>query len=154
LRAFLWSKFWIGLLPVFLLTEGLTVAANHFLGVDPFLRAVAAVTVLFMSLAMAGLATGLGARYPRFNAENPSQVAGSYGGVAFMIVAVLFTILLIALVGWPSSTVLWYRATRLPMSIAARLAIGGCFAAAAAMSLALCLGGMRSGIRALHEMET
>ena len=40
------------------------------------------------------------------------------------------------------------------MSIAARLAIGGCFTAAAAMSLALCLGGMRSGIRALHEMGT
>ena len=106
LRAFLWSKFWIGLLPVFVLTEGLTVAANHFLGVDPFLRVVAAVTVLFMSLAMVGLATGLGARYPRFNADNPSQVAGSYGGVAFMIVAVLFMILLIALVGWPSSAAL------------------------------------------------
>ena len=57
-----------------------------------------------MSLAMVGLATGLGARYPRFNADNPSQVAGSYGGVAFMIVAVLYTIVLIALVGWPSST--------------------------------------------------
>src|SRR5215813_15157628 len=52
LRAFLWSKFWIGLLPVLVLTEGLTIAANAFLGIDPFLRLVAAVTVLFMSLAM------------------------------------------------------------------------------------------------------
>src|SRR3954468_8866993 len=151
LRAFLWSKFWIGLLPVFVLTEGLTVAANHFLGVDPMLRIVAALAVLFMSLAMVGLATGLGARYPRFNAD-PSQVAGSYGGVAFMIVAVLFTIVLIALIGWPSSWVLWYRTTRLPMSLAVRLTIGGCFAAAMAMSLALCLGGMRSGVRALNDM--
>src|SRR3954471_22760910 len=103
-------------MPVLVLTEGLTIAANHFLGVDPFLRAVAAVTVLFMSLAMVGLATGLGARYPRFNAENPSQVAGSYGGVAFMIAAVLFMIVLMALVGWPSSAVLWYRMSRLPMT--------------------------------------
>ena len=152
LRAFLWSKFWIGLLPVLLLTEGLTIAANHFLGIDPFLRAVAAVTVLFMSLAMVGLATGLGARYPRFNADNPSQVAGSYGGVAFMIVAVLFTILLIALVGWPSSALLWYRTTRIPMRMGTALAIAGCFAVAAAASLALCLGGMRSGVRALNDM--
>src|SRR5262249_60204603 len=111
LRAFLWSKFWIGLLPVFLLTEGLTVAANQFLGIDPFLRGVAAVTVLFMSLAMVGLAIGLGARYPRFNADSPSQVAGSYGGVAFMIAALLFTIGLIALVGWPSSATTRYGAT-------------------------------------------
>ena len=152
LRAFLWSKFWIGLLPVFLLTEGLTVAANHFLGIDPFLRGVAAVTVLFMSLAMVGLATGLGARYPRFTADNPSQVAGSYGGVAFMIVAVLFMIVLIALIGWPSSAILWYRMTDLPMRIRSIAAIGACFAAAAAMSLALCIGGMRSGVRALNDM--
>ena len=89
LRAFLWSKFWTGLLPVFVLTEGLTVSANSLLGIDPLLRVVSAVAVFFMALALVGLATGLGARYPRFNAENPSQVAGSYGGVAFMILAVL-----------------------------------------------------------------
>jgi len=152
LRAFLWSKFWIGLLPVVVLTEGLTLAANHFLGIDPFLRAVAAVTVLFMSLAMVGLATGLGARYPRFNAENPSQVAGSYGGVAFMIVAVLYMIVLIALIGWPSSAILWYRTTHLPVTPAARAAMIGCFGAAVALSVALWLGGMRSGVRALNAM--
>jgi len=152
LRAFLWSKFWIGLLPVLLLTEGLTIAANAFLGIDPFLRGVAAVAVLFMSLAMVGLATGLGARYPRFNADNPSQVAGSYGGVAFMIVAVLFTIVLIALVGWPSSTLLAYRVMQLPMPIGRQAAVVASFLSAAALSLGLCLGGMRSGIRALNDM--
>jgi ABC-2 type transport system permease protein len=152
LRSFLWSKFWIGLLPVVLLIEGLTVTANHFLGIDPFLRVVAAAAVIFMSLGMVGLATGLGARYPRFNADNPSQVAGSYGGVAFMIVAVLYTIVLIALVGWPSSTVLWYRVTRIPIPPRVVAAMAGCFATAVAMSLALCIGGMRSGVAALNEM--
>jgi ABC-2 type transport system permease protein len=152
LRAFLWSKFWIGLLPVFVLTEGLTVSANAFLGIDPFLRLVAAATVLFMSLAMVGLATGLGARYPRFNAENPSQVAGSYGAVAFMIVAVLYTIVVIALIGWPSSAMLWYRTTRLPMTIGTKLEMAACFTTAVVMSLGLCLGGMRSGVRALNDM--
>jgi ABC-2 type transport system permease protein len=152
LRAFLWSKFWIGLFPVLLLTEGLTVAANQFLGIDPLLRLVAAVTVLFMSFAMAGLATGLGARYPRFNADNPSQVAGSYGGVAFMILAVVFMIVLIALVGWPSSALLWYRAASVPVPGGVRAAMTLCFAAAAAMSLALWLGGMRAGVRALQRM--
>jgi ABC-2 type transport system permease protein len=152
LRRFLWSKFWIGLLPVFLLTEGLTVAANHFLGIDPFLRVVAAVTVLLMSVAMVGLATGLGARYPRFNAENPSQIAGSYGGVAFMIAAVLYTIVVIVLVGWPSSTVLWYRFARVSMSATVRAQVVGGFAAAAALSLGLCAYGMRSGVAALDDM--
>jgi ABC-2 type transport system permease protein len=152
MRAFLWSKFWTGLLPVFVLTEGLTIAANYFLGIDPLLRVVSAVAVCFMALALVGLATGLGARYPRFNAENPSQVAGSYGGVAFMILAVLFMILLIVMVGWPSSVLLWYRAAHVPLSLYVRAAMIGCFAGAIVMSLATCWLGMRSGVRALEAM--
>jgi ABC-2 type transport system permease protein len=153
LRAFLWSKFWTGLLPVFLLTEGLTVAANHFLGIDPVLRVVSAVSVLFMSFALVGLATGLGARYPRFNAENPSQVAGSYGGVAFMILAVVFTVALIALVGWPSSVLLWYRASHLGVPLHTRALVVACFAAAASLAVGTWWSGMRTGIRALESMS-
>ena len=152
LGAFLWSKFWTGLLPVFVLTEGLTVAANSFLGIDPLLRLVAAVAVFFMAIALVGLATGLGARYPRFNAENPSQVAGSYGGVAFMILAVLFMILLIGLVGWPSSVWLGHRAARMPVSGLTGAAMAACFGTAIAMSLATWWFGMRSGVRALEAM--
>ena len=152
LRAFLWSKFWTGLLPVFLLTEGLTVAANGFLGIDPFLRLVSAVAVLFMSFALVGLATGLGARYPRFNADNPSQVAGSYGGVAFMILAVVVIIATIVLLGWPSSVLLWYRATHLPIPWETQAIMGLCSAAATALAVATCLGGMRTGVRALESM--
>jgi ABC-2 type transport system permease protein len=152
LRAFLWSKFWIGLLPVFVLTEGLTVAANYFLGIDPLLRLVSAIAVFFMALALVGLATGLGARYPRFNAENPSQVAGSYGGVAFMILAVLFIIVLIALVGWPSSVWLWYRAAHIPVSAQLQVTMASCFVTAIVMSIATWWWGMRSGVRALEAL--
>ena len=94
MHDFLWSKFWTGLVPVLVLTEGLTIAANELLGVDPLLKVVAACAIVFLSFALVGLATGLGARYPRFTAENPSQVAGSYGGVAFMILAVLLIIVI------------------------------------------------------------
>jgi ABC-2 type transport system permease protein len=153
LRSFLWSKFWTGLIPVFLLTELLTIAANYFLGVAPLLRVVAAVSVLFMSLALVGLATGLGARYPRFNADNPSQVAGSYGGVAFMIMAVLFMLTLIALVGWPSSMYLWYDANPHLAPPSYLTSIGAaCVVGAVVLSLGTWWFGMRTGVRALEEM--
>jgi ABC-2 type transport system permease protein len=153
LRAFLWSKFWAGLMPVFLLTELLTVTANHFLGVAPLLRVVAAVSVFFMSLALVGLATGLGARYPRFTADNPSQVAGSYGGVAFMIVAVLFMLTLIALVGWPSSMYLFYVANPQHVMPGYVVAVGSaCAVAALALSVGTWWYGMRTGVRALEAM--
>jgi ABC-2 type transport system permease protein len=152
LRDFLWSKFWTGLVPVFLLTETLTVVANEFLGIDPFLKIVSAIAVLFMSLALVGLATGLGARYPRFNAESPTQVAGSYGGVMFMVVAVLFVIVACVLVGWPSSVCLWHRARGVPLVTRQLWMMWLCFGAGAALSLGTWLWGMRSGVRALEEM--
>ena len=54
MHDFLWSKFWTGLVPVFVLTEMLTVAANELLGIDPFIKVVAALAIVFMSVAMVG----------------------------------------------------------------------------------------------------
>jgi ABC-2 type transport system permease protein len=151
LRDFLWSKFWTGLVPVLVLTEVLTIAGNEFLGVDPFVKVMAALAIVFMSFALVGLAIGLGARYPRFNAD-PTQVAGSYGGVAFMIQAVLFVIVMIGLLGWPASIYLFQHARHLPLTTSQQMLMTGCFASAAAISLATWLTSMRSGVRALQAM--
>jgi ABC-2 type transport system permease protein len=154
MRDFLWSKFWIGLVPVFLLSEALTVAANELLGVDPVLEVVGAIAILFMSFALVGLATGLGARYPRFDAENASQVAGSFGGIAFMVMAVLFVLVIIALVGWPSSVYLFHQVRHTPMDSSRQLQIAASLALAALVSLATWWFGMRTGIRALEIEST
>ncbi len=153
MHDFLWSKFWTGLVPVLVLTEGLTIAANELLGVDPFLKVVAACAVVFLSFALVGLATGLGARYPRFTAENPSQVAGSYGGVAFMILAVLLIIVIIVLLGWPSTTYLIYKLRRMPIGTGRLTMMAASFLAAAVLSISTWLMGMRSGVRALVAMS-
>ena len=153
MHDFLWSKFWTGLFPILLLTETLTIAANELLDVDPFLKIVAAVAVVFLSLALVGLAAGLGARYPRFTADNPSQVAGSYGGVAFMILAVLFLIVMIVLLAWPSTTYLFYQLRHRPIGTGRLVMMGLSFGAAVAVSLVTWLHSMRSGVRALDAMS-
>ncbi len=100
MRAFLWSKFWTGLVPILVLAEALTVVSNQLLGVEPVPQgALRAVAIVFMTFALVGLAAGMGASYPRFAAENLTQVAGSYGGIAFMVLAVLFILVEIALLG-------------------------------------------------------
>jgi len=151
LRDFLWSKFWTGLVPVLALTEVLTIAGNHFLGVDPFVKAMAALAIVFMSFALVGLAIGLGARYPRFDAD-PTQVAGSYGGVAFMIQAVLFVMAIIALLAWPASIYVFQRMRRFPLTASQQMLMAGCFVSAAAISVTVWLASMRSGVRALMLM--
>jgi ABC-2 type transport system permease protein len=153
MHDFLWSKFWTGFVPVLVLTETLTIAANELLDVDPFLKVVAAGAIVFLSLALVGLAAGLGARYPRFTADNPSQVAGSYGGVAFMIVAVLVIIVIIVLLGWPSTTYLFYQLRHRPIPTERWVLMGASFAAAIVVSIATWLHGMRSGVRALDAMS-
>ena len=153
LRDFLWSKFWTGLIPVFLLTEILTVAGNELMGIDPFLKVVTAVAIAFMSLALVGLAAGLGARYPRFSADNATQVSGSYGGVTFMIMAVFYVLVSIVLLGWPSSVYLVSQVRDMPLSSGQQLLMGGCFLSGIALSLATWWIGMRSGVRALEQMD-
>jgi len=151
LGDFLWSKFWIGLIPVLLFTEGLTVAANELMGVDPFLKIVAAVAVVFMTGALVGLAVGLGACYPRFGAD-PTQAAGSYGGVTFMILAVLYVIATIVLLGWPSSLWLFSRIRRIQLSAMREFLMAASFTLAMALSVVTCLVAMRAGVRALERM--
>jgi len=104
-------------------------------------------------VALVGLATGLGARYPRFAADNPSQVAGSYGGVAFMIVAVLFIMVMIGLLGWPSSVYLFSQVRGRPLTDTQQVMFVLCFASAALLSIATWLLGMRTGVRALDAMD-
>ena len=153
LGDFLWSKFWTGFVPVLVLTELLTIVANELMGVDPFLKVVTALAVVFMSLALVGLATGLGARYPRFRADNIAQVAGSYGGVTFMVGAVLFLVVMIVLLGWPSSTFLWHRFRRTRLSDLEQALMAASFLAAAGVSLATWWLSMRLGVRALQQMD-
>jgi ABC-2 type transport system permease protein len=154
MRDFLWSKFWISVLPVLVFTEGLTIAANELLGVDPFLKIVAAAGIVFMTFALVGLATGLGARYPRFDAD-PTQAAGSYGGVMFMIGAVFLILVTIALIGWPSSAYLLSLTGRARYALTPeRYALmAASFTAAATVCTATWWIAMRSGVKALDAMR-
>ncbi|HEY2941620.1 MAG TPA: hypothetical protein VGN09_04215 [Vicinamibacteria bacterium] len=152
MRAFLWSKFWTGLVPVLILAEALTIASNHFLGAAPFLRVLGAVAIFFMTFALVGLATGMGAVYPRFNAENLTQVAGSYGGIGYMVVAVLFILVEVALLAWPSSIYLWHEYRGISVPAARLLAMALSLAAAAAVAIATFWTAMQRGIRALEDM--
>jgi len=152
LSSLLWSKFWTGFVPILVLSEALTIASNQMLGIAVALRVLGAVAIAFMTLALVGLACGMGARYPRFGAENLTQVAGSYGGVAFMVLAVLFNLVVTALLAWPASLYLWYQYRHLPLAPRQLALIGACFTAAAALSVATFLASMRRGVRALEDL--
>jgi ABC-2 type transport system permease protein len=150
--SFLWCKFWTGLAPILLLAEALTVASNEFLGVDPFLKALTAVAVFAMAFALVGLAAGMGAQHPRFGFENVTQIAGSYGGIAFMILAVLFILAEIALLAWPSSVYLWFQYRQLVLPASRKASMALCLLAALGLAALTFIVPMRRGVRALRAL--
>jgi ABC-2 type transport system permease protein len=152
MSSFLWSKFATGFVPVVFFATFLTIAANQMLGVHPFLKVLTAVAVVFMSLALVGMAAGLGAQYPRFGAENVNQIAGSYGGVVFMVTAVAFICVEIGMLAWPTSIFLFYDFRNLPIPGPRKVAMIAGIASALGLSLVVFHVSMKRGIRALTAL--
>ncbi len=150
--AFLWSKFTTGFVPVVFFATFLTITANQMLGVHPFLKLLTAVAVIFMSLALVGLAAGLGAQYPRFGAENVNQIAGSYGGIVFMVSAVAFICIEIALLAWPTSIFLFYEFRQQPIPPSRQALMTAIILFAYGLCVAVFRYSMKRGIRALTSL--
>ncbi len=152
LSSFLWSKFWTGFLPIVLLAELLTIVSNRLLGIAPVLNVASAIAIAFMTLALVGLACGMGAQHPRFDAESVTQVAGSYGGVAFMVLAVLYILAVVALLAWPASSYLWHEYRGLPIPPRSQFAGAVAIATAVLASITIFWVAMRRGVRALERL--
>jgi len=90
LRDFLWAKFWSSLLPLLVLAEVLIVLSNLLLKVSGVMMIIGVVTVFLMTFGIAALGVGMGAAFPRFRYENVAQIPTGFGGIAYMIVTLLF----------------------------------------------------------------
>jgi hypothetical protein len=66
---------------------------------------------------------------------------------------VLFVLVMVLLLAWPSSIYLWYRFREVPLPPSQWALISAGFAAAGLFSLATFWLAMRSGVRALEEMD-
>jgi hypothetical protein len=113
---------------------------------------LSAVTMAFMALALVGLAAGMGAQHPRFGAENLTQVAGSYGGVSFMVLAVLYMLVTVGLLVWPTSRYLWHQMHDLPIPPNRQVWMLFFFVVAGALSVLTFWLPMRRGVRALEDL--
>jgi ABC-2 type transport system permease protein len=83
--AMLWSKYWIGTVPLLVLALVITVFTNWLLHASEFMMAVAVGTIVLYTLAASALALALGAIYPQFGTENAAQIPTSFGGLVYMM---------------------------------------------------------------------
>src|SRR5690606_17128518 len=101
LRAMVWCKFFVGLVPLLVLALALTATTNAILRVGPFMMALSLITITGVTVAVAALALGFGALFPRFDTENAAQIPTGFGGFAFMMTAVVYLAVVIGLEAWP-----------------------------------------------------
>jgi ABC-2 type transport system permease protein len=85
----LWAKFWVGTLPLLILAVGIVGVTNYMLTVTAFMFAVSVFSIVMMTFAVAGLAIGFGTLFPQFETENAAQIPTSFGGLLFMMSAIV-----------------------------------------------------------------
>jgi ABC-2 type transport system permease protein len=97
LRALLWSKYWVGTLPLLILGLILTGVTNALLEVTPFMMIMSLATMAGLTLAISAMALTFGTLYPQFETENAAQIPTSFGGLVFMMatIALLAAVLML-----------------------------------------------------------
>jgi len=152
LRSFLWIKFFIYYLPLLVLTEALIIATNILLQVTPFMMALSAITVFFLVPGIVAMGIGLGAAYPDFKAENPTQTVTSFGGLVFMIVCAGYIGLVILIEAGPVYAIFMADIREKVLPLTTWLWIIGSFSATFIFSLLAVALPMRFGERRLSTL--
>ena len=101
MRDLLWSKFWVGTIPLLFFAIGLVLITGFLMKVTPFIMTVSVVTITMMTFAISGLAIGFGTLYPRFDTENAAQIPTSFGGLLFMMASIVVIGIVITLEARP-----------------------------------------------------
>jgi len=151
LRALLWSKYWVGTIPLLVLALVLTGATNVLLKASPFMMIVSLTTISALTLAIAALALGFGALYPQFETENAAQIPTSFGGLVFMMATIALLAAVLSVLALPVSAYVRNAYNGEPTPVDTVMV--GAFAAAAVLCAAATIIPLRIGLRKIESFE-
>lgn len=154
LKQFLWAKFLSSLLPLVILAGVLIVISNIFLRVTPFMMTLSVMTVIMMTFGITALGVGLGSVYPRFRYENVAQIPTGFGGIIYMLIAMLFIGTVIILEAWPVYRIFTAQTFGRHISDSGWVAIVMSFALVVVINLLAVLLPMHIGLRRLREPDS
>ncbi len=152
IRTFLWIKFYIYYLPLLILTEMLISATNILLEVTPFMMILSTLTVFFVVPGIVAMGIGLGAAYPDFKAENPTQTITSFGGLLFMVACAGYIGLVVLIEAGPVYNLFMAGIHNKSISLSTWIWIIGSFSLVLVLSLLAIFLPMRFGRRRLAQL--
>jgi ABC-2 type transport system permease protein len=111
----LWSKYWMGTVPLLVLAVGITILTNSLLEVSAFMMTTSLLTIVLYTMAVSALALTFGVFYPQFATENAAQIPTSFGGVVYMMASLCLLAVVIMIEAFPVATQLraWHRGQQL-----------------------------------------
>jgi ABC-2 type transport system permease protein len=151
LRALLWSKYWVGTVPLLVLALLLTGLTNVLLQATPFMMVVSLATICALTLAVAALALGFGALYPQFESENAAQIPTSFGGLVFMMATIVLLAAVIVVLARP--VMVYVQAVNAGQPVRIDATMVGAFVLAAALCAAATVIPLRIGLRKMESFE-
>lgn len=149
-RDLIWSKYWVGTIPLLVMAVVLTVGTNLLLKVGLFMMVLSVATIGAISFALAALALAFGTLFPQFETENMAQIPTSLGGLLYMMSAITLVGAVLVLESWPLLAVFRQRMFGGEPTLEALMmaGLGGCAA------LALCVAATAFPLRiALSRIE-
>jgi len=152
-RRLFWSKYWVGTIPLLLVSLPLIVVTNLILEVTPFIFVLSTATMAMATFALTALALGFGALYPSYESDNVAEIPTSFGGLLFMMTAVSYLAGVIVLEAWPVYAFLSasFRGEP-PRNLVDAPLVLGMAGAATLTALAIVLP-LKAGVRRVEELD-
>ena len=150
LRTILWQKFWLSVGSTSVFTIPLAVLSAIQLGLDRTTFSFSIAGIAAATLALSGLAVGLGSLYPNFEEDNPARIVSGMGGTLNFLLSMVYVVL----VGCGQAAVfLWPRLQTMLGGEAYPWIVGGAVAWTALLTGVTCLVPLRLGLRNLERVE-
>ena len=150
-RRLFWTKYWVGTVPLLAVALPLIVFTNYVLQASPFILVLTTITMVGVTFALTALALGFGALYPNFDTENAAEIPTSFGGLLFMMAAVIYLAGVVVLEAWPVYDFLTSRLRGGESLDVTPLALG--LAGAAVLTLAAIFIPLEAGVRRVEKLE-
>jgi ABC-2 type transport system permease protein len=151
LKALLWSKYWVGTIPLLVLALAITVLTNVLLKASPFMMAVGVSTIVLLTLAISALALAFGAVYPQFDTENAAQIPTSFGGLVFMMATITLLAVVIVIESVPVYGYLRAAFDHRPLGVSPPMLLA--FALAIAVCVAATVVPLRIALKRIEQFE-
>ncbi len=151
LGALLWSKYWVGTIPLLGLALLLTGVTNMLLEVRPFMMVLGLVAIVCLTFAIGALALSFGALFPQFETENAAQIPTSFGGLVYMMASV--ALLAVVIFGLWQGVFQYVRSIYLGQPVVVDVWMIGWFAATAALCAVVTVTALRAGLRRMERLE-